>query len=136
MTVLAILGVLAVVFAIYMYVMYINKISINKYKYEFFSKSNLFFITIAYALIAFGVNLYYEAINNQGDILNGKLLIAIGIIIILFTLYIHIKNTSFLFGVYYGLIQLIIYIPAGLISFLIAFFIFAWAMETRPVYRW
>jgi len=136
MTVLSILGFSVVIFMVYAYVEYINKISIDRYRYEFFTYANLFVTTIAYAAILFGNHFYTQAIAEHGDKLNGQLLIAIGVMMIIFLLYTHIKKTSLGFGIFYGVIQLLIYLPAGFLSFIAGMIFIAWAMDTRPYYRW
>lgn len=135
MTVLYIIGILAVVFSLYIVVRYINEISERFYKYEFFNYGNLTVVTIAYVMIYFGRNWYMDALAHSGDILNGILLMGIGTLIILILIYQHIKHTSIFFGLFFGFIQLIIYIPAGIISFFGAVLMAAWLMDTKPVYR-
>ena len=135
MTVLYIIGVLAIAFALLMIVAWINALSEKKYGYEFFSYGNFALTTVAYALIFFGRRFYLDAVSIHGDILNGILMVGIGAVIVLGIVIYHIKHTSFLFGVFFGMIQLLIYVPAGVVGFFIAIAAIAWFSDTKPVYR-
>lgn len=135
MTVLYIIGVLAIVIVLLMFVGWVNALSQSKYDYEFFTYGNLALTTIAYALLFFGAKFYLDALSAHGDILNGILMMGIGAIIILGVLIWHIKHTSFIFGLLFGILQLVIYIPAGIVSFLIIIAALAWLSDTKPVYR-
>lgn len=135
MTVLYFLGIGAIVVFILMLIGWINNISQRKFHYEFFSMGNLIATGIAYFLIYFGNNWYMKELAKNGDLLNGQLLIWIGVGIILSMLFIHIKNTTFLFGLIIGIFQLLIYIPATIIGGFILLVMMAWLSETRPVYR-
>ncbi len=135
MTVLIILGVLAVIAILFVIVTWINDFTKRTYSYEFFSWGNLGVTALGYLLLFYGVKWFNEASTKGGDILNGQLLIGIGIIFILGVLYTHIKHTSFLFGIVVGIFQLIVYIPLSVISILALLAAVAWLTETKPVYK-
>jgi len=134
MTVLYILGVLLVIAIIFALVGKINDFSESRYNYEFFTWGNLFFTTVAYALMYFGRDWYLsELVLKDGDTLNGVVLIVIGVLMILGLLLTHIKSTNFFFGLIVGLAQLALYIPASVASIFAFFIAAAWLSETKPV---
>ena len=135
MTVLITLGVIAVIAILFIIVSWINNFSEKTYDYEFFAWSNLLIISLGYFLLFYGSKWYLEAVSKGGDILNGQLLIGIGILFILGVLYTHIKHTNLLFGILVGTFQLILYIPLSVISIFSLLAAAAWLSETKPVYR-
>jgi len=135
MKVLIILGVIAVIAILFVIVSWINNFSEKTYNYEFFSWGNLGVTALGYLLLFYGAKWFNEALSEGGDILNGQLLIGIGVLLILRLLYIHIKHTNFLFGIVVGVFQLILYIPLSVISIFVLLATAAWLSETKPVYR-
>ncbi len=133
--VLTIIGLLAIIYILFLFVEYVNRRSRKYYRYEFFTYENLAVVTSAYILLFFGHNMYIEALNNNGDMLNGELLMGIGVLIVLSLLLVHVSSTSVGFGLFFGFIQLLIYIPAGIVSFIGLIMLIAWLMDTKPVYR-
>jgi len=135
MTVLTIIGILAVLALIFVIIEYVNKYSMKHYRYEFFTWANLAVTAVGYVFIFFGHNWYVEALSKSGDILNGQILMGIGVVVVLSMLVNHIRRTSILFGTFFGVFQLILYVPASVVSFLAVIMLFAWAAETKPVYN-
>jgi len=135
MKVLIILGVLAVIAILFIIVSRINDYSEKTFNYEFFSWGNLGVTALGYLLLFYGTKWFYEALSEGGDILNGQLLIGIGVLFIIRVFYIHIKRTNFLFGIVVGTFQLILYVPLSVISIFALLATAAWLSETKPVYR-
>lgn len=135
MTVLTIIGILAALVLIFVIIEHVNRYSVKHYRYEFFTWASLVVTSIGYALIFFGHNWYVDALSKSGDILNGQILMGIGAVTVLFMLVTHIRRTSILFGTFFGVFQLILYVPASVISFLAVIVLIAWAAETKPVYN-
>ena len=135
MTVLVTLGVLAVIAILFLIVTWINDYSERAFDYEFFSWANLAITSIGYFLLFYGFKWFNEALSEGGDILNGQLLMGIGLLFILSVLYTNIKHTNFLFGIVVGVFQLILYIPLSVISIFALLATAAWLTETKPVYR-
>jgi len=133
MTVVYILSTLFVVGLILVLVNKINVMSESRYGYTFFTWDNLVYTAVGYIFIFFGREWYTEALDKNGDILNGQILIAIGLIIIIALLYTHIKNTSLYFGMIVGVVQLILYLPASVVGFFAALIVMAWLADTKPV---
>ena len=135
MTVLYIIGFLAVVILLLLIVTYINDYSTKHYSYEFFSFGNLAVVAIAYLMLYYGHSWYSEELTKGGDILNGQILMGIGALIICALIYVHIKNTSIIFATIVTPFQLILYIPAAVLSIFAFIVVAAWLTETKPVYR-
>ncbi len=135
MTVLYIIGFLAVVILLLLVVSKINDYSTKHYSYEFFSFVNLAVVAIAYLMLFYGDKWYLEALDKGGDILNGQMLMGIGVLIICALIYVHIKNTSVIFATVITPFQLILYIPAAVLSVFAFIVVAAWLSETKPVYR-
>ena len=133
MTVLIIMGLLLVVITIGVIIAMINGYSEKKFDYEFFNWANFAITSVGYCAIFFGNNWYEKALSSGGDILNGQILIAIGIIIVLWMFINNIRRTDFIFGTIIGVLQLIIYIPASVVCLLGVIMLLAWASETKPV---
>ncbi|MEA2016828.1 MAG: hypothetical protein U9N59_00140 [Campylobacterota bacterium] len=135
MKVLFILGFITAVIVLIAIVIWINNYSEREYNYEFFNWGNYVATAIGYFLIWYGDSWFNEAVINNGDLLNGQLLIGIGLVFLVSVLYIHIKNTNFLFGVVIGAFQFIVYLPLAIFGFIGLLMAVAWLMDTKPVYR-
>lgn len=135
MTVLFILGAIAAVLILLFIVNGINDFSEKRFGYQFFNYANLTIISIAYFMIIFGGQWYSEALANNGDLLNGELLVGIGVVILISTLINHIKKTTFLFGTTVGVFQFLLYIPLSFLAAFAMLITIAWLSETKPVYK-
>lgn len=135
MTVLYILGVIFAIVALLSVVAFINALSEKLYEYQFFSFANLVIVGIAYALLYFGWSWYNSALTNNGDSLNGLLLMAFGSATLTWLVGTHIKHTSFYFGLFFSLVQLAIYVPAVISGGFALLLAVAWLSDTKPVYK-
>lgn len=135
MTVLYIMGLLLVIASIYGVTVIINGYSHKRFSYEFFNWVNLVVTSIGYYAIYFGINWYKEAVVSGGDILNGQILIGIGIALVFAMLLNNIRHTNFIFGTVVGSLQLIIYVPVSVVSLFAVLILLAWASQTKPVYN-
>ena len=111
MTVLMILGVFLFMWLIYFFIRIINLFSFRKYKYDFFSSEVFFLYCIIYALLFFGYDLYTDAVKVDGDILNGILIFAFGVILLTIRLVLNIKIAKFFLGLFFTIVQFFIFIP-------------------------
>uniref|UniRef100_UPI0040472CE3 hypothetical protein n=1 Tax=Aliarcobacter sp. TaxID=2321116 RepID=UPI0040472CE3 len=111
MTVLMILGVFLFMWLIYFFIRIINSFSFRKYKYDFFSSEVFFLYCIIYALLFFGYDLYTDAVKVDGDILNGILIFAFGVILLTIRLVLNIKIAKFFLGLFFTIVQFFIFIP-------------------------
>lgn len=135
MTVLMIIGVFLFMGLIYFFIRKINSFSFRKYKYGFFSNELFFLYCIIYGLLFFGYDLYTDASKVGGDILNGILLFAFGVILLVIRLVLNIKIAKFFFGVLFTIIQFFIFIPIALGGLVILMIILLIASQIKPVFN-
>ncbi len=135
MFVLLIIGICLVYVLLYLIIKRVNRYTSDRYNYDFFNIVNLSIISISYVLIFIGYKWYEKALKINSDLLNGQVLIGMGIIILFSVLYINIKRTKFIFGFLMSLVQMIFYIPISLIVLLIIFIVASFFANTRPVYK-
>jgi len=136
MTVLTILGVLLYIAVIVALGSRINAMVYKQYKFDLFDETSIFTYMFAFVIGFFGVISFESALKvNGGDTLNGILMMAIALIIILSHLIYNLKRTpSILVGVGVSVMQLIGYMlitPVILIIFAIAV---ALVSQTKPVW--
>jgi len=134
MAVLEIIGILVGMFLIYMLYKDLNEYSIRKYRYEFYSVANLMQIIIGDWIIYFGRSVYLMAVEEHGDVLNGQLLIFIGVAVISLVLYKNFRYVSFFTALILSILQLLISIPLAVGTFFILLIAIAALAETKPVY--
>ena len=135
MLVLKILGVLLFTWFMYLLIIKINSITYKKYNYELFIGESIFIIGIGYGLSIWGYIWYSNELSANGDILNGLLVLAIGVLILLVQLYINIKHTKFFIGIFLTIIQFILCIPLlAVLGILLVGLLFA-AGAVKPVYN-
>ena len=132
--VLGILGFLVIVMVLYLVFNYLNTFSLRRYSYEFFSLAHMFQIIVGYWIIYFGNSLYTKALSKGGDLLNGQLLIFIGVVVIFLIIYKNFKAVPFLVAFIFTILELLICAPlAG--GVLLALLILVGVLsETKPVY--
>ena len=80
-----------------------------------------------------GVNI--NALDKHGDILNGQILIGIGILLLLWTIYSNIKNTDLIIGMIFTFMQQVLYFIVAAAGAVILFLFFAAYAQAKPVYR-
>lgn len=135
MIVLGIIGFILVVLLLYWLVISINAYSYKKYKYEFFNMQNFIITAIGYAFLFFGNKWYMSALKDSSDLLNGGILLGIGVVIVLYVVYMNIKHTALLFGLFFTLFELILYVALSLVSAFALLIAIAALAETKPVYN-
>ena len=135
MLVLTIIGVIAGIIILSLFVSWINRYTYATYYYEFFNFSNYVVTGIGYFLIYFGIDWYEKALIKNGDLLNGQLMMSIGAVLILGVFINHVKRTNFLFALVVGIFQIILYIPLAYLGAFVLLAMFAFVMDTKPVYR-
>jgi len=135
MLILKILAALAVLYALYMIAVEINKYTQKKYRYLFLNKITLITSLSGYGASFFGYNWYVNALSQHGDILNGQILMAIGAILLLWTIYTNIDKTGLFTGTIFTVIQQVIYLVVGAAGLFILVLLFAVYAQAKPVYR-
>ena len=132
--VLGIVGFVVVLIALYIFFEYMNKLTYERYTYEFFSIAHMLQVIIGYWLVYFGSDIYMSALKKGGDLLNGQLLIFIGVVVILVVIYKNFKAVPFFAAVMLSVVQLFICIPLSVGVFLGLIMAMAFLAETKPVY--
>jgi len=111
--------VLFLAFILYCVVKY-NEYCLNKYKCTFINKRTILYYFGFFGAIWFGGILWKHAIDNNGDKLNGILIVLIALIWLGVIIYKNIEKSS-LFG---GIIASIVQIALFSISFIISIYVF------------
>jgi hypothetical protein len=135
MTVLMIIGVFLFMGLIYFFIRRINTFSFRKYKYGFFSSEVFFLYCIIYALLFFGYDLYSDAAKVDGDILNGILIFAFGVILLTIRLVLNIKIAKFFLGLFFTIVQFFIFIPMALGGFIILMIILMIESQIKSIFN-
>ena len=135
MTVLKIIGVFLFVGLIYFFITKINSFSYKKYKYGFFSNELFFLYCLIYALLFFGYDLYMDAAKVDGDILNGILIFAFGVILLIIRLVLNIKIAKFFLGLFFTIVQFFIFIPMALGGFVILMIILMIESQIKSIFN-
>ena len=134
MKVLTIIGILIFIYVVYKLVQEFNEYTYDKYRYEFFDMSSYLIIAISYIFLYFGNNIYRNALASNGDILNGQILIFIGLIGLIFMFIVNLKNTNFLIGIIGTIFQFILYSVLAVVGIFALLLAIAFFSETKPVY--
>lgn len=135
MFVLSIIALLSV-FLLFLYIIIkVNQITYKKYKYEFINAEVLVYFVLTFTLLYLGKIHYFKAVLNDGDIWNGILLFAIGVIIFIIRLIINIKIAGFFKGILFTIYQIIIYLPLSFVFFIMILILMFIASKTKLVYN-
>ena len=135
MLILKILAALVALYVIYLIAVALNQFTQKRYGYLFLNKKTLITSLSGYGALLFGYSWYMNALDKHGDILNGQILIGIGVVLLFWTIYSNIKNTGLLIGIIFTVIQQIIYLVVGAAGLFILFLLFAAYAQAKPVYR-
>lgn len=135
MLVVKIICFLVAMYLVFMLVVKINDYTRDKYRYDFFNMTNFTISAIGYGLLYFGYIWYMKALDKHGDVLNGQILIGIGIVLLLGVIYLNVKNTSLSAGVSLSIVQAPIYSVLSIIALFVLLASIAFFSETKPVYN-
>lgn len=133
MFILSILGVLLSAAAVYGFIEWFNTYSHKEGQYKFFSSEHTMAYVASYLLILFG----YKMIENhwRDDSLNGIIVLAIGIIILILTILNNFKSTKRSLAIKGTLAQVILYVPITVVGLIILAAAVAFFAQTKPVYN-
>jgi len=134
MFVLSVIGIILGIYLLVEFVGLLNRVAYEKYEYEFFSKISIIIVPIGYYFCYFGYQFYIDATKSGGDILNGIILMGIGLVLLLFILVANIRNTNFIMGISFSIVQFLIYIPIAYIAFFGFLMMIAILANTKPVW--
>ena len=133
MVVLSIVGIIVALIIAYMAIQAFNRHSMKKYKYEIFNSATFILSFLGYVAIFFGYDWYTSAVAEHGDLLNGELLMSIGIIFLLLVLFINIVNTSLFYGLIMRVVVELFYLVATPPLLIFIILGIAYFSETKPV---
>jgi len=135
MLILSIIGIIVGIVLIYGFIIEVNRYTEKTYSYEFFNFANYGISAAGYVLIYYGYHWYEKALNTDQDILNGIILVGIGIILIGVVLYFNIKNTSIKLSILFSPIQQVLYAVFALFGLLAIVLMIAYFAQTKPVFN-
>ena len=135
MVVLSIIGVIIGLILVTLLVKASNEHSSKVYKYKIFNYENFILSILGYFASYFGYEWYLKAIKQNTDILNGELLMVIGVLFFLAAIYANIKNTSLLYGLLMSIVTELVYAAAAPVVFYALIMAIAFFSKTKPVYN-
>lgn len=135
MFMLSLIGLIVTAFLLYVFIEWFNGYTQEKARYKFFTMEHSAAMVISYGLIFFGNSNMQEALKNHGDALNGALVIAIGVAILIGVIVNNFKKTPKKLAIIGSIFQLILYVPIAMGAVIIAAVMLAWFSETKPVYN-
>jgi len=135
MVVLSIIGIIIALILVSLFIQASNEHSVKTYEYEIFNAGNFIVSVAGYLAIYFGNEWYSDALKEHGDLLNGELLMGIGVLFLLGVVYLNIKNTSLLYGLIMSFVMEILYAAATPVVLLVLLMAVAFFAETKPVYN-
>ncbi len=94
-----------------------------------------FLYCIIYALLFFGYDLYTDAVKENGDILNGILIFAFGVILLTIRLVLNIKIAKFFLGLFFTIVQFFIFISMALGGFVILMIILMIESQIKSIFN-
>ena len=106
----------------------------RKYRFDFFDEKLFATAFISNLLLYFGREWYLDALADNGDTLNGTVLMVVGSLGIFFIIYKNIKGTNFFMGLLVSCIQLPLFALGSIYGAIMAFALLAALGETKPVY--
>lgn len=99
MFIIKILVIFVIIFSVFIAFIFLNKHCEEKFSYRFITAPVFWFMVTAMALLLLG-NLWREdALKTGNDALSGILVMSIGVLIVLFLIYINFKRTNFWYGI-------------------------------------
>ncbi len=135
MLILTLMGLLAAAFTIYTFILWFNKYTYHHAQYEFFTKEHSVAMVFSYALMFFGNSWMQTALANNNDWLNGAIVLAVGVLLLMGVIINNFKQAPKIYAIAGSLAQMIFYIPISMGAVIIVAVIAAWLSETKPVYN-
>jgi hypothetical protein len=110
-----------------------NSHSVERYGYEIFNVANFTLCVLGYTALFFGRSWYDDAIRLHEDILNGELLMGIGVLLLLLVAYLIIKRTSVVYGIVMSIVTGLFYAIATPFVVIALVVMVAYFSQTKPV---
>ncbi|KAB7881231.1 hypothetical protein [Poseidonibacter ostreae] len=134
MKVLTVIGIAILCMLLTWLIGTMNEKTYEKYKFRFLGFDFFTLYAVITGLSYFGHKWYLSALEIDGDLLNGLLLMSFATILFILILVANIKRTSFFIGIGITLLQTIIYVPLSVVSFIALLIALAYFSQTKPVY--
>ncbi|MBN2248806.1 MAG: hypothetical protein JW682_00510 [Campylobacterales bacterium] len=134
MLVLSIIGIIVGLFFVYGIVIYVNEYTLKKYDYEYFDLVTYGISAAGYVLIFYGNSWYQSALVEDKDILNGILVMGIGVALILAVIYKNFKHTPAKLSIFVTPLQQLLYAVFAVFGFLAVIFAIGYFAQTKPVF--
>lgn len=135
MFILSLIGLIAAGLLLYGFIEWFNTYTQEKAHYKFFTMEHSAAMVISYAMMFFGNANMQAALKNNGDALNGALIIAIGIIIFIAVIVNNFRNVPRKLAIIGTLLQIVLYIPIAIGALIIVAGMVAYFSQTKPVYN-
>lgn len=116
MTVLKIISIILVIIFFIKMISIFNNHCEKKFNFKFFSTSSFIIAATSVALAGGGYEWYKYSLLNNGDTLNGIILISLSVIILCILVYHNYKKTNLLYGSLGTILQLGLFIPIAYIG--------------------
>ena len=137
MLVLKIMGIVALIVGVIAALHFFNEHCNKKFSHRFFTTKSFWTTTSALALLIMGNWWRTNALQSGGDVLNGIVVMGIGVLIALGLIYFNYKRTNFVYGVGGTVLQLLAFSVMayiGIVVFAIGLFLsFISGMATQNV---
>lgn len=117
--------------AIYQFILWFNRYTHTYARYEFFTMNYSIAMVSSYALMFFG----YNWMHSDSDVLNGAIVMGIGIFIFISVMIKNFANTPRLFAIAGSLAQIVLYVPISIGAVFIVALMLGFAGQTKPVYN-
>lgn len=134
MLVLSIIGIIVGIILVYGIVIHVNEYTLKKYDYEYFDLVTYGISAAGYVLIFYGNGWYQSALAADKDILNGILVMGIGVALILVVIYMNFKNTPAKLSILVTPLQQLFYAVFAVFGFLAVIFAIGYVAQTKPVF--
>lgn len=135
MLILNLIKIILAAGAIYYLVQRFNTYTMEKTRYRFFTIEHTIGMVISYAMIYFGHYWFEYALKNKEDILNGKLVMILGLALLLGVLQNNFKKVPLKYALMGSAMQLALYIPITIGAVFIVAGLFAFFARTQPVFN-
>lgn len=135
MFILSLIGLLSAGILMYGFIQWFNGYTQEKARYAFFTMEHSVAMVFSYAMIFFGNTNMQIELHRNGDALNGALVIAIGLAILIGVIINNFRKTSKKLAVVGTIAQLILYIPIAVGAVVIVAAMLAYFSQTKPVYN-
>lgn len=135
MLVLSLIALIAASAALYGFIVWFNHYTYEKARYTFFTMQHTAGMVLAYGMIFFGNRWFQNALTTNGDPLNGKLVMTIGVIILISIIVNNFKKVPLKYALMGSAVQLVLYIPITVAAVFIIAGLFAFLARTQPVFN-